>query len=327
MPKLYLPENDVFDYDDVSLVPQEGIVKSRSMVDVSAVLGGRRFALPVIPANMSTIVDESTCVWLAERNYFYVMHRFNVNPVEFTQRMQNAGLIASVSLGVKEADYGFVERFKETGVTPEYVTVDVAHGDTREVFRMVKHLKTMLPSAFVIAGNVATTEAAHRLVEAGADSVKIGVGPGKVCITAPNTGFGTKSWQLSAVSHIAESLKGTGVAVIADGGIRHYGDFAKSVAFGADMVMVGGLFASHNESPGELIDVNGEKFKEFFGSASEFQKGESKHVEGKRELVPYKGSLADTLRIMREHLQSSVSYAGGDSLEALHDVPYVLLRK
>lgn len=147
------------------------------------------------------------------------------------------------------------------------------------------------------------------------------------CLTAPNTGFGTRDWQLSALKEISEAIAGEDAYIIADGGIREYGDFAKSLAFGADFVMVGGMFAGHDENPGEIIeDENGDKFKVFFGSASEHQKGEVKHVEGKKMLVPYKGSIADTLTTIKENLQSSVSYAGGKSLEALRDVSYVIVK-
>jgi GMP reductase len=275
---------------------------------------------------MSTIVDEDTCVYLAENNIFYVMHRFDVDAVEFTQRMRERGLLASVSFGIKPVDFDVLARFVAEGVAPDFITVDVAHGDSEAVFRIVRAIRTALPDTYVIAGNVASVEGALRLAEAGAHAVKAGVGPGLSCITAPNTGFGSKGWQLSAVWRVATALKNSdysNVQVVADGGIRHYGDIAKSIAFGADMVMIGSMFAGHDENPGEVVEIDGEMKKAFFGSASEHQKGEHKHVEGQKLYVPYKGSLSNTLRIIRENLQSSVSYAGGDTLEALHDVEYV----
>ena len=135
-----------------------------------------------------------------------------------------------------------------------------------------------------------------------------GVGPGKVCITKLKTGFGTGGWQLSALKWCARVAT---KPIVADGGIRHHGDIAKSVRFGAAMVMVGSLFAGHEESPGATVEVDGKLYKEYYGSASDFNKGEYKHVEGKRILEPIKGRLADTLREMREDVQSSISYAGG----------------
>lgn len=326
MPQLYLPEHKTFDYDDVMLIPEKCIVTSRSQVDVSVEFGGRHFASPVIPANMSTIVDESTCEWLAERDIFYIMHRFNVDAVEFTKQMHSKNLCASVSLGIKQADYDTITRFVEAGTIPEYITVDVAHGDSEEVYKIIRTLKKELPDAFIIAGNLATVEGALRTIEAGANCIKIGIGPGMACLTAPNTGFGSQKWQLSAVANIAEAVKNYDVKIIADGGIRHYGDIAKSVAFGADMIMIGGMMSGHTENPGAVIDIDGLPHKEFFGSASEFQKGENKHVEGRKLLVPYKGSLEETFHTIKEHLQSSVSYAGGDTLHALTNVKYTLIR-
>jgi GMP reductase len=327
MPELYLPESKTFDYDDVILVPEKCIVKSRSEVTVTAKLGNKVFALPVIPANMSTIVDEKTCVWLAERNIFYVMHRFDIDAVAFTERLQTQNLYASVSLGIKQVDYETVEKFVTENITPEYITVDVAHGDSDEVIRIVKFIKKNLPDTYIIAGNIATIEAGERLVAAGASALKVGIGPGSACLTAPNTGFGTRGYQLSAVANVAEHFKNLPVQIIGDGGIRQYGDIAKSIAFGADMVMIGGMFAGHDENPGELIEVEGEFKKAFFGSASEHQKGEHKHVEGKKMYMPYKGSLDTTLQIIKENLQSSVSYAGGTELHDLTKVQYVILKK
>ena len=188
--------------------------------------------------------------------------------------------------------------------------------------RTIEHIKAVLPGAFVIAGNVATPEAVIDLETWGADATKVGVGPGKVCITKLKTGFGTGGWQLSALKWCARVAT---KPIIADGGIRHHGDIAKSVRFGAAMVMVGSLFAGHEESPGATVEEGGKRYKEYYGSASDFNKGEYKHVEGKRILEPIKGVLADTLREMREDVQSSISYAGGRVLADLKKVNYVVL--
>ncbi len=199
---------------------------------------------------------------------------------------------------------------------------DIAHGHADSVKATIEHIKKKLPKTFVIAGNVATPEAVIDLENWGADATKVGVGPGKVCITKLKTGFGTGGWQLSALKWCARVAT---KPIIADGGIRHHGDIAKSVRFGATMVMVGSLFAGHEESPGATVEVDGRRYKEYYGSASDFNKGEYKHVEGKRILEPIKGLLADTLREMREDLQSSISYAGGTVLADLKKVNYVVL--
>lgn len=324
----YKSAKEVFDYDDIMLVPGKCVVKSRSEVTVSSTFGKNTFELPIVPANMSTIVDENAAMWLSKRGYFYVMHRFDVDAVKFTKVMQSEDEIASISLGIKEVDYAILERFRQEGVSPDYITVDVAHGDSEEVIRMVKTIRSLFSLVFIIAGNVATVEGAQRLANAGADAVKVGIGPGMACLTAPNTGFGSYGWQLSAVAAVSEALDAShpGVKIIADGGIRSYGDIAKSIAFGADMVMIGGMLSGHDENPGDVINIDGEMKKAFFGSASEHQKGEHKHVEGQRLYMPYKGSLATTLQIVKENLQSSVSYAGGTELSDLRNSSYVKLK-
>ncbi|MDW0116558.1 GMP reductase [Sporosarcina thermotolerans] len=314
----------VFDYEDIQLVPNKCIVNSRSECDTSVTLGKHKFVLPVVPANMQTIIDEKIAVQLAEGGYFYIMHRFNPETrAEFIKDMHARGLIASISVGVKEDEYGFVEQLSADGLVPDYVTIDIAHGHSNAVIRMIQHLKKHLPETFVIAGNVGTPEAVRELENAGADATKVGIGPGKVCITKIKTGFGTGGWQLAALRWCAKAAT---KPIIADGGIRTHGDIAKSVRFGASMVMIGSLFAGHEESPGETIEVDGKLYKEYFGSASEFQKGEKKNVEGKKMHVEYRGKLQDTLTEMQQDLQSSISYAGGNKLDAIRTVDYVIVK-
>jgi GMP reductase len=143
-----------------------------------------------------------------------------------------------------------------------------------------------------------------------------------VCITKVKTGFGTGGWQLSALKWCARMATSP---IVADGGIRHHGEIAKSVRFGAAMVMVGSLFAGHKESPEQTVEVDGRRCKEYYGRASDFNSGEYKHVEGQRILEPIKGHLVDKLREMREDLQSSISHAGGRVLGDLKRVNYVVL--
>jgi len=313
---------DIFDYDNVLLLPRRCRVDSRAECDPSVEFGGRRFQLPVVPANMRTVVDEPVAAWLAANGYFYVMHRFDLDSVVFARAMREQGLYVSISSGVKAQDLAVIDRLAAEGVGADYITIDIAHGHADSVRRTIEHIKAKLPQAFVIAGNVGTPEAVIDLENWGADATKVGIGPGKVCITRLKTGFGTGGWQLSALKWCARVAT---KPIIADGGIRHHGDIAKSVRFGAAMVMIGSLFAGHEESPGRTVEVDGQLFKEYYGSASDFNKGEYKHVEGKRILEPIKGTLAETLREMREDLQSSISYAGGRVLSDLRRVNYVIL--
>lgn len=315
-------EMPVFDYEDIQLIPNKCIIKSRSEADTHVTLGDYTFKLPVVPANMQTIIDEDIAEQLAKDSYFYIMHRFDeASRKPFVKRMHDQDLIASISVGVKDYEYDFVSSLKDDA--PEFITIDIAHGHSDSVINMIKHIKKELPDTFVIAGNVGTPEAVRELENAGADATKVGIGPGKVCITKVKTGFGTGGWQLAALRWCAKAAR---KPIIADGGIRTHGDIAKSIRFGATMVMIGSLFAGHLESPGKLVEVDGKQYKEYYGSASEYQKGEHKNVEGKKILLPVKGHLKDTLVEMKEDLQSSISYAGGRDLHALTRVDYVIVK-
>ena len=314
----------VFDYEDIQLIPAKCVVKSRTECDTTVQLGKHTFKLPVVPANMQTIMDETIAEQFATKGYFYIMHRFAPETREaFIDAMHAKGLIASISVGVKDEEYTFIEQLAASNKVPDYITIDIAHGHSNAVIEMIHHIKKHLPETFLIAGNVGTPEAVRELENAGADATKVGIGPGKVCITKIKTGFGTGGWQLAALRWCAKAAT---KPIIADGGIRTNGDIAKSVRFGATMVMIGSLFAGHEESPGATIEVDGKLVKEYFGSASEFQKGERKNVEGKKMYVEHKGSIFDTLTEMEQDLQSSISYAGGRDLEAIRKVDYVIVK-
>ncbi|WP_461240211.1 GMP reductase [Paucilactobacillus sp. N302-9] len=315
---------ETFDYDDIQLIPSKCIIESRSDADTSIQFGPRKFKIPVVPANMASVIDEELAIWMAENDYFYVMHRFNPETrLAFVKHLQDKGLFASISVGIKDSEYHFIRDLAAANLTPEYITIDVAHGHSDYVIKMIKFIKNQLPGSFVIAGNVATPEAVRELENAGADATKVGVGPGKACITKLKTGFGTGGWQLAALKWCSKAAR---KPLIADGGIRHNGDIAKSVRFGASMVMVGSLLAGHVESPGNMIKIDGKDYKQYWGSASETQKGAYRNVEGKQMLVPFRGSIKDTLYEMQEDLQSSISYAGGKDLQSLEKVDYVVVK-
>jgi GMP reductase len=276
----------------------------------------------VVPANMKTVINVPICIWLAKNGYFYVMHRFDLDNIQFVKDMRAAGVFASISLGVKQADYETVDQLKAQDLAPDYITIDIAHGHADTVKNMIAYLKEKLPKSFIIAGNVGTPEGIIDLENWGADATKVGIGPGKVCITRLKTGFGTGGWQLSALKWCARVAT---KPIIADGGIREHGDIAKSIRFGATMIMIGSMLAGLEESPGTTVEVDGKLYKEYYGSASDFNKGEYKHVEGKRILEPIKGTLKDTLIEMEQDIQSSISYSGGKKLLDIRKVNYVLL--
>src|SRR5689334_15563243 len=164
---------EIFDYDNVLLLPRKCRVESRSECDPSTEFGGRRFALPVVPANMKTVIDEPISAWLARNGFFYVMHRFDVDAVAYARRMREQGLYVSISSGVKQADRDAIDRLAAEGLGADYVTIDIAHGHADSVHRMIDWIKQKLPDAFVIAGNVATPEAVIDLENWGADATKV----------------------------------------------------------------------------------------------------------------------------------------------------------
>ncbi|MEY2376303.1 GMP reductase [Lentilactobacillus buchneri] len=315
---------EVFDYEDIQLIPNKNIIKSRSEADTSVKFGPKTFKIPVVPANMETVIDDDLAVWLAQNGYFYIMHRFQPENREgFIKMMHSKDLYASISVGIKPEEYEFIDKLVADNEKPEYITIDVAHGHSDYVIQMIHYIKEQLPDSFLIAGNLGTPEAVREIENAGADATKIGVGPGKACITKLKTGFGTGGWQLAALRLCSKAAR---KPMIADGGIRYNGDIAKSVRFGASMVMIGSLFAGHEETPGNLISIDGKKYKQYWGSASERQKGAYRNVEGRQMLVPYRGHISDTLNEMQQDLQSSISYAGGRKLNDITKVDYVIVK-
>ncbi|TPR42674.1 GMP reductase [Apilactobacillus micheneri] len=312
-----------FDYNNVQLLPEKCIIKSRKEANTTIKFGPHTFKLPVVPANMQTVIDKNLATWLASNDYFYVMHRFQpAERLDFVKRMHRKKLFASISVGIKDSEYKFIDELKDAKESPEYITIDVAHCHSDFVIKMIHYIKDNLPETFLIVGNLGTPDAVREIERAGADATKIGIGPGKACITKYKTGFGTGGWQLSALKWCSKVAT---KPMIADGGIRTNGDLAKSIKFGASMIMIGSMFAGHLESPGEIVEKDGKKFKQYWGSASAKQKGARHNVEGRQLLIPYRGKINDTLTEMQEDLQSAISYAGGKDLMALRKVNYVLV--
>ena len=336
-------------YHDVLLLPRMAAVNSRDDTDISVKLGKERFILPVVPANMKTVISEELAIWLSEHGYFYIHHRFGIDPVAFTKLMKSCNQIASISLGVNEESMKMVHKLAEND-KPDYITVDIAHGHCNKMAAMIKHIKKYLPDSFLIAGNVCTYEGARFLQELEVDAIKVGIGPGKVCTTKLMTGFSRP--QFSAVLecvkvnyHLCNRchtrypvdtfLKNCGcgavveprkiVAIIADGGIEHNGDVAKALVAGATMVMAGSLLAGFDESPGKkIVHDDGRLTKEYFGSASEANKGAKEFIEGRRIEIPYRGSIHDKLQEIKQSLRSSVSYAGGHDLSCFKEVQWII---
>jgi GMP reductase len=316
-----------YNYRDILLQPKYSPLESRSEASTSIAFGGRTFSLPIIPANMKTVIDEDLAVWLASRGYFYVMHRFDVDVVQFCLMMKEKSLFTSISVGVNTDSYENLHSLCKSDISPDYITVDIAHGACDKMKKMVEYIREHFNKTTLIIGNVCTRESTRFLCELGPDAIKVGIGPGSVCTTKLKTGFSRP--QFSAVIACSEVCDEYEIMCIADGGIEHNGDIAKALVAGADMVMIGGMLAGFDESPGRSITQleNGREvhYKEFFGSASENCKKEKRNVEGRRKLIPLKGPISDKYIEITQDLQSSISYAGGRDLKAFINVDWVVV--
>jgi IMP dehydrogenase len=243
-------------------------------------------------------------------------------------------LRVAAAVGVTTDTIERVDALVEAGV--DAIVIDTAHGHTEGVVLKLKEVKEKYNKLEVIVGNVATAEAAKYLVEAGADAIKVGIGPGSICTTRIIAGVGVP--QLTAVNDVARALEGTGVPVIADGGIRYTGDIVKAIAAGADTVMVGSMFAGVEESPGETIIYEGRKFKEYrgMGSLEAMQKGSKDRYfqdaeddvtklvpEGISGRVPYKGNLLEVVYQIIGGLRAGMGYCGAATIENLKGSQFI----
>jgi IMP dehydrogenase len=243
-------------------------------------------------------------------------------------------LRVAAAVGVTNDTLERVSALVEAGV--DAIVIDTAHGHTKGVVDKLKEVKNQFPKLEVIVGNIATPEAAKYLAEAGADAVKVGIGPGSICTTRIIAGVGVP--QLSAVNEVAQALEGTGVPVIADGGIRYTGDIVKAIAAGADTIMVGSMFAGVEESPGETIIYEGRKFKSYrgMGSLEAMQKGSKDRYfqdaeddikklvpEGISGRVPYKGHLVEVMYQIIGGLRAGMGYCGAATIDKLKGSKFV----
>ncbi|MND54781.1 IMP dehydrogenase [Sphingobacterium sp. GVS05A] len=243
-------------------------------------------------------------------------------------------LLVGAAVGVTPDTLDRVEALVKAGV--DVVTIDTAHGHSKGVIDKLKLVKSKFPELQVIVGNIATGAAATALAEAGADAVKVGIGPGSICTTRIIAGVGVP--QLYAVYEVAKALKGTGVPLIADGGIKQTGDIAKAIAAGASTIMAGSLFAGVEEAPGETIMYEGRKFKSYrgMGSIEAMEKGSKDRYfqdveddikklvpEGIVGRVPYKGTLAEVVYQYIGGLRASMGYCGAATIEKLQEAQFV----
>lgn len=329
-------------FDDVLLVPQHSTVESRAKVDISVKWGALEFAHPIIPANMQTVTGKEMAIEIIKSGGLAIIHRFmdEKEQVKIAENIidNHGNEHFAVSIGIKPSDKELLAKFRHVGV--RIICIDVAHGDSEQCVEMIKWIKSNMSDMFIIAGNVATGQGAERLWRAGADAVKVGVGPGSLCTTRIETGNGVP--QLTALMNVhatRERLNNTLLAeyansilnevnvkqfktinrpiyIIADGGIKSAGDIVKALCF-ADMVMVGNLFAGCEETPGSTLVIDGVSYKRYVGSSTH----KNKHVEGVAALVPYKGTFQNVFDKLSDGLRSGCSYQGAHKLSELQDNP------
>jgi IMP dehydrogenase len=314
-------------FDDVQIIPQYSEVESRSNVDTSTQVSvNYDIQIPLIAAPMDTVCDGNMASVIAKLGGLGVIHRFmtieeQANQAQFVRLIcSNLEYPVAAAIG---ANGDAVERAQElvkNGVN--VLVIDVAHGHHRHVKNTITKLKSSGIKADIIAGSIATVQAARDLVEWGADGLRVGVGGGSVCETRVRTGVGVP--QLQAIVDTAYEVD---VPVISDGGIRYPGDAAKALAAGADTVMIGSLFAGTDEAPGEVF-VDGQwpnvrHMKIYRGLASAtsklLHKGAAEHVEGASKMVPSRGSVSTVVSDIMDGIKSSMSYVGAHNLDSFRD--------
>ena len=250
-------------FDDVLLIPAYNHHESRRVVDIGMTdkTGKLTLGLPIMTSNMDTVTEDAMANFVGERGGIGVLHRF-VSVEDNVSMFKRCRFPSFVSVGTAEAEMERIEALRDAGA--QYFCVDVAHGHAKYVGKMIKRMRMMLPNECIMAGNVATYAGADYLASVHADIVKVGIGPGSVCTTRIKTGFGVP--QITAIQECARADR----SIVADGGIRTPGDIVKALAFGADFVMVGGMFAGTRPTPGAPIldEKGGSSYKVYRGMAS-----------------------------------------------------------
>ena len=325
-------------YKDIHLVPNYSSLTSRKDANTKVKLGNKEFELPVVPANMASCISFEKAEWLAQNNYFYILHRFYeyeeiIDWINKSAHFKNITLpYVSISLGIKKRDIDFIHKIKELNLKLDYVTVDVAHGDHESALEMLRFLNIYKanhnPDMFIIGGNIATGDAYIRMAGL-VDAAKVGIACGASCITYNKTGFASPMF--STIQEVKKSkehlIKDRGIRapmIIGDGGISSNGDIAKAITAGADMVMCGSMFARCIDSPA-LVDPTDPTKKLYFGSASALN-GNKKNIEGKTISMPMNGmTYEQKLEEIQQDISSAISYAGGNDLSAFDQVEWKLI--
>jgi len=324
-----IEEGVKLDFKDVLIRPKRSTLRSRAEVDVRRTFtfrnSGRKWTgVPVVVSNMDTTGTFEVAAALAPLHLLVCLHKhYGVEDVaDFAKKHPDALPYVAVSAGTGEDDFVKVKSMLAAAPGITMVCLDVANGYSEHFVECVRRYRKEFPTTTIMAGNVVTGEMVEELILSGADIVKVGIGPGSVCTTRKQTGVGYP--QLSATIECADAAHGLGGMIVSDGGCQCSGDVAKAFGAGADFVMLGGMFAGHDESAGELREHGGKMYKMFYGmsSATAMQKhaggvAEYRASEGKTVEVPYRGPVAGTAKELMGGIRSACTYVGAKELKEL----------
>lgn len=316
-------------YDDVLLVPQYSEIKSRSDVDLSSQISPRvKLQIPLISINMTDVTGVEMAIALGKLGGIGFLPRFDApeTQADKVKLVKKSGVLVGGAVGCKDGYLERAEMLANAGV--DIITLDVAHGGMQTAIDATRELKQRFGSKCdIISGVVGTYDGAFALFKAGADSVRVGVGPGTICITRVQTGFGVP--QITAVMEASRAARKFKKTILCDGGAKNSGDIVKGLASGASAVIMGSQFAGHDEAPGKLITKDGIKYKEYNASTSLTEKLKhtktlsclpetyTKHIEGVESLVKYKGPLSASVEKWIAGIKSGFSYSGAKNITEL----------
>ena len=318
-------KSDGVTFDDVLVEPRYSEVLP-SDVSVGCNLTKEiGLGIPFISSPMDTVTESQMALALSKMKGFGIIHRNMSIPDQINEFSKScAHSYSGVAVGVGDEHKERVLALEDAGA--RIFSIDSAHGHTKSVGHMVKFIKNR--GLVCIAGNVATTEGAQFLTDCGADAIKVGIGPGSICTTRIVSGVGVP--QITAIMNAYQATGPAGVPIIADGGLRNSGDIVKALVAGASAVMIGSMFAGTDEAPGEVIELNGKKYKSYrgMGSLAAMKKGSADRYggngsnkvtpEGVEGLVPYKGPVADQIEKLLGGIRSGMGYCGAKNIMDLH---------
>lgn len=317
-------------FKDVMIRPKRSTLKSRSQVSLEREYtflhsNIKWTGVPIMAANMDTVGTFEIAKKLAEKKLFTAIHK-HYSIEEWASFLKGTSTdfknYIAVSTGTGKEDSKKLKEVLSLSEDLKFICIDVANGYSEHFVKFVKNTRESYPDKVIIAGNVVTGEMVEELLIAGADIIKVGIGPGSVCTTRVKTGVGYP--QLSAIIECADAAHGLGGQIISDGGCAIPGDVAKAFGAGADFVMLGGMLAGHDESGGDIIELDGEKFKRFYGMSSSTAMdkhaggvAEYRASEGKTVEVPYRGPVENTLQDILGGIRSTCTYVGAARLKEL----------